>query len=105
LYDAFRMPLYLPFTSARSGGSLEVWGCVRPVHYVMLNSRTPQVASIQFKSSAGGRFHTIERLLITDQYGYFDTQTTFPGSGLVRIVWSYPHGAQIHSRTVQITIR
>jgi hypothetical protein len=66
------------------------------------------VADVQFKPSVGGRFTTVKRVTITDRYGYFDTFVTFPSSGSVRIAWSYPHGAgggQIHSRTVQITIR
>ena len=43
--------------------------------------------------------------LIEDPYGYFDTPVTFPSSGEVRTAWSYPRGPEIHSRTVQITIR
>jgi hypothetical protein len=106
LYDAFRMPIYLPVVSASSGHALDVWGCVRPAHYAMQHGL--QVADVQFKPSVGGRFTTVKRVTITDRYGYFDTFVTFPSSGSVRIAWSYPHGAgggQIHSRTVQITIR
>jgi hypothetical protein len=47
-------------------------------------------------------------VVLTDPYGYFDTRVTFPSSGRVRIAWSYPRsagGGQIHSRTVQVTIR
>ena len=120
LYDAFRMPVYLPVVKAASGHALEVWGCVRPVHYAMLRSRTPQVADVQFKPASGGRFKTVKRVPLTDVDGYFDTPVTFPSSGEVRITWSYPHGrnggqngaqnggqngGQIHSRTVQVTIR
>ncbi|MBV9415272.1 MAG: hypothetical protein JO363_09870, partial [Solirubrobacterales bacterium] len=33
-YDAYRLPLFLPVTTARSPGQgLEVWGCLRPAHY------------------------------------------------------------------------
>jgi hypothetical protein len=43
---------------------------------------------------------------LTDTDGYFDTVASFSASGDVRTSWSYPHhGSQIHSRTVQITIR
>lgn len=108
LYDAFRMPVYLPATVAKAGHELEVWGCVRPVHYVLIHAHKPQLASIQFQPSSGGRFKTVKRVPLTDAYGYFDTSVSFSSSGNVRISWSYPRGdggGQIHSRTVQITIR
>jgi hypothetical protein len=106
LFDAFRMPVYLPSQTGSSGHALEVWGCVRPVRSV--HSRKPQVANVQWRSPSGGPFETVKRVIVTDPYGYFDTRVGFPGSGLVRITWSYPRGAgggQIHSRTVQVTIR
>jgi hypothetical protein len=105
LYDAFRMPVYLPGTTASSGHGLEVWGCVRPAHYPMQNSKLPQVAQVQFQPVGGGQFMTVKRVTLSDPDGYFDTLVTFPSSGKVRISWSYPHGAAIHSRTVAITIR
>jgi hypothetical protein len=105
LFDAFRMPVYLPSQTGTSGQSLEVWGCVRPAHYV--HSRKPQVALVQWRPASGGAFKTVKRVILTDPYGYFDTQVTFPSSGQVRISWSYPRsegGGQIHSRTAQVTI-
>jgi hypothetical protein len=106
LFDAFRMPVYLPSETGKSGQPLEVWGCVRPVHYV--HSRKRQMATVQWKPTSDGSFKTVKRVVLTDPYGYFDTRVTFPSSGLVRITWSYPRGAgggQIHSRAVQVTIR
>jgi hypothetical protein len=106
LFDAFRMPVYLPSETAKSGQALEVWGCVRPVHYV--HSRKPQVAKVQWQPASGGAFKTVKRVILTDPYGYFDTRVRFPSSGLVRVTWSYPRGGgggQIHSRTVKVTIR
>ncbi len=108
LYDAFRMPIYLPVTTAQKGHAVEVWGCVRPAHYVIGHSRAPQLALIQFARASGGPFTTIKRVTLTDAYAYFDTPVSFPSSGNVRITWSYPRrdgGGQIHSRTVQVTIR
>jgi hypothetical protein len=106
LYAAFRMPIYLPVTVAKAGHALQVWGCVRPAHYAMQGPHVAQFASIQLQPRAGTRWKTVKRVLLTDAYGYFDTVVSFPSSGNVRISWSYPHhGSQIHSRTVQITIR
>jgi hypothetical protein len=104
-YDAFRMPIWLPSESTTSGHPLEVWGCVRPAHHLIKPGGRPQVAEIQFRPTSGGPFKTLKRVVLTDPYGYFDTLVTFPGGGLVRISWSYPHGPRIHSRTVGITIR
>jgi hypothetical protein len=108
LYDAFRMPIYLPVTTVQSGRAVVVWGCVRPAHYLIGHSRAPQVALIQLAPNTGGPFKTVKRLTLTDPYAYFDTPVTFRSSGVVRISWSYPRaegGGQIHSRTVQLTIR
>ena len=55
VYDAWRMPLYLPRTSASAGTPLTVWGCARP--FALLGG-TAHVA-IQF--SAGGPFRTVQR--------------------------------------------
>jgi hypothetical protein len=105
LYQAFRMPVFLPVTSAARGHALEVWGCVRPAHFLIAGSGTPQIAQIQFKATKPAVFKTVKRVMLTDPYGYFDVRATFASSGFVRIAWSYPHGRQLHSRTVQITIR
>jgi len=103
MYDAFRIPLYLPQANAKQGQSLEVWGCVRPAHFAMLASKAPQVASIQFKPSSGGAFKTIQRVTITDAYGYFTASVKFPSSGSVRIAWSGP-GGLYYSRVAPVTI-
>jgi hypothetical protein len=108
LYDAFRLPVYLPVTTTSNGHALEVWGGVRPAHRFIRRSGHPQVAEVQFRPAAGGAFRTVKRVPLTDADGYFDTLVTLPSTGAVRIAWSYPHGAgggQIHSRTVQVTIR
>ncbi|MBV9415271.1 MAG: hypothetical protein JO363_09865 [Solirubrobacterales bacterium] len=104
LYDAFRMPVWLPVSGAPAGHPLEVWGDVRPARYAPTRANAPQVARIQFEASNKAKFRTVKQVPITDPYGYFDTQVSFPSSGSVRIEWSYPHGETIHSRTVAITI-
>ena len=84
LYQAFRMPIYMPVTAAKSGQDLQVWGCVRPAHYAMLGPHEPQFASIQFQSAPGQSWKTVKRVQLTDAYGYFDTVASFPSSGNVR---------------------
>jgi hypothetical protein len=101
-YAAYRMPLFLPITTARRRAPLEVWGCVRPFHY--LRSAAQRV-EIQFKADSGPRFHTISSVKLTEAYGYFDVRQAFSSSGSVRLKWSYPRGPTIFSRTVGVTVR
>jgi hypothetical protein len=113
-YFAYRLPLYLPYTSTRRGQSLEVWGGVRPSYYASLDTGKQQVAQIQFQRGSRGPFTTIKRVTITDPRGYFDVQVKFPASGTVRLTWTYPvgdslfpsyaSGVAVHSRSVQITV-
>ncbi len=104
LYDAYRMPLYLPVTRAHKGDPLEVWGAVRPAHYAQLDTKAQQRVRIEFQSGSQGPFTTLQTLAITNAHGYFDLHMSFPSSGAVRLAWSYPHGPTIHSRPVAVTV-
>jgi hypothetical protein len=99
------MPIFLPVGSTTKGSPLEVWGCIRPAPDAAKSTGRQQHAEIQFKASSGGSFKTVKTVAITDRYGYIDTLATFPGSGTVRLAWSYPHGPEIFSRTVSISVR
>ena len=118
-YSAWRLPLYLPVTTAPAGHSLEVWGCLRPADYAILDTGQPQSVQIQLQPGSTGAFTTVRTVTISnpDASCYFDVRVTFPSSGAVRLVWDYPlldpqlgdfdldqpHTA--YSRHVQITLR
>jgi hypothetical protein len=102
-YAAFRLPLYLPFTQASGGRRLELWGCVRPAHYFAQAAGGVHPVLIQFAKGSSGAFKTVKIVPVTDPHGYFDLGVAFPGSGRVRLAWSYPGGSQIFSRTVTIS--
>jgi hypothetical protein len=105
LYDAYRMPLYLPDTHAKDGQALEVWGDVRPARFAQLDTKSRQRVKIQFQSGSNGSFDTLKLLTITDKHGYIDLKMTFPSSGTLRLAWTYPHrGPTIYSRPVSLTI-
>ena len=104
LYDAYRMPLYLPVTRAQKGQALELWGDVRPAHFAQLDSGKAQRVQIQFQRGSQGPFKTVHTLTITNPHGYFDIRMSFPASGIVRLTWSYPNGETIHSRPVSVTV-
>ncbi|MFZ1993564.1 MAG: hypothetical protein WAU75_05595 [Solirubrobacteraceae bacterium] len=101
---AFTMPLYLPVTRTAAGHPLEVWGCVRPETTAARTTHRPQFVEVQFRRGATGSFATVDRVRLPKAYCYFDVRTTFPGSGSVRLSWSYPHGPVIHSRIVGVTV-
>jgi hypothetical protein len=109
-YDAYRMPIFLPVTSTRRGRKLEVWGAVRPASYAKLDTGRSQSVQIQFQAGARGAWRTVETVAITNSRGYFDVKLAFPGSGAVRLAWTYPAGDPLlgsgtaHSRTVSVSV-
>jgi hypothetical protein len=112
-YGAFRVPVYLPVTSSRRGRSLEVWGAARPARWAMIDvPADPETVDIQFKPSSGGSFTTLKTITVTDPHGYLDTRVSFPGSGTVRLSYTYPSddpllspGDTVFSRNVRITLK
>ncbi len=102
-YQAYRLPVYMPVTRGHPGQRLLVWGCLRPAHH--LPARSHQRVRIEFSPRSGAAFKTIATVPITNPHGYFDLPQVLPGSGVLRLAWSYPDGTTIHSRTVSVTIR
>jgi hypothetical protein len=103
VYDAYRMPLYLPVTHGNRSSHLEVWGCVRPAPGVAARTEHHQHVRIQFEAAGSSRYRTLRTLRLTDPHGYFDVLVRFPASGQVRLQWS-GSGRPLHSRTQAITI-
>jgi hypothetical protein len=117
-YAAYRLPLYLPVTSAPRGRSLEVWGCVRPARYAILDTGQAQTATIEFAPGRGsnstGAYAPVATVTVSDPNNcYFDLRLRFPGSGTIRLAYTYPAadpllgpaGATVYSRSVAITLR
>ncbi len=90
-YYAWRLPLYMPVTSGKRGRRLEVWGCVRPARFAILDGDGPQTAQIQFAPGSSHAFSTIQSVTVTNPADcYIDLRLAFPDSGTVRLMWSYP---------------
>jgi len=89
-YDAFRLPLYLPSTSAQPGHSLTVWGGVRPAPFAKRDTGSAQQVQIQFLPSGGTTWTTLSTVTISNSAGYFKVSVTFPSSGSVMLQWTYP---------------
>jgi hypothetical protein len=121
--DAYRLPIFLPTASARRGRALTVWGCVRPAHYALLDTRKPQTAQIQFQRGSKGAWTTISSVTLKKLSAscYFNVNLKFAASGSVRLAYGYPAGdsrlaagipntnfapgTRSVSRTVAVTIR
>jgi hypothetical protein len=111
-YAAYRLPLYLPATSTRSGRALEVWGCVRPARYAILATGAPQTAQIQFAPGSNSTYVPLQTVTVNDSGNcYFDVRLMFPTSGTVRLAYTYPPdslglaGTTVYSRSVAVTVR
>ena len=103
-YGAWRMPLYLPSTSTYSGGSLEVWGCLRPARYAIADTGQGQTAQIQFAPSGSSDYTTVATAGVNDPNNcYFDRRIQFPGSGTVRVQWG--NASSSSSSSVQLVNR
>ena len=89
-YAAFRLPVYLPVSSTGRGRSLEVWGDVRPAASAERDSGSVPPVAIQFKPASGGAWRTVRTVTITGPAGDFEVPVSFPGSGSVRLQWTYP---------------
>jgi hypothetical protein len=100
-YDAYRMPLFLPSTSARRGHTLEVWGGARPAHTAAGSQRV----SIEFRSGSHGTWKVLEYVTIHNSRGYIDIRVKFPTSGAVRLGWRAPDRHVDYSRTQSISVR
>jgi hypothetical protein len=115
-YAAYRLPLYLPVTSSRRGRSLEVWGCVRPSRYAMLDTGQRQTAQIEFARGSSRTFTTLRTVTVANPSScYFDVRMNFPGSGTVRLAYTYPDdplvlspsglgGSTVYSRSVALKL-
>ncbi|HUE25600.1 MAG TPA: hypothetical protein VMP89_02415 [Solirubrobacteraceae bacterium] len=89
-YFAYRLPIFMPKTATRLGNTLQVWGDVRPAPYAVADGDGAQFVQVEFQSSSGGQWISEKTVQVTDPHGYFQTSVAFPGSGLVRIAWTYP---------------
>ncbi len=102
---AYRMPLYLPATSATPGQPLLIWGAVRPARDARIASGHPQAVRIEFSAGAHGPFRTIRTVALSSPNGYFVVIQTLQRSGALRTSWTDPHGRTFESRTVEVNIR
>ena len=106
-------PPVLPATSASRRRNLELWGCVRPARFAILDTGQPQTARIQFKRGTRAPWTTLRTVTISNASNcYFDVHLRLPGSGTVRLSYTYPandplltpNDGTAYSRSVRVTL-
>jgi hypothetical protein len=95
-FAAYRMPVFLPKSTFHKGGSLLVWGMLRPAP----NGSSPR-ARIEWRTARSG-WRTLDTVTAHDPTGSFTDQVKPPGSGSVRIVWSAGPGTTFASQAVTV---
>ena len=111
-FSAYRMPLWMPTVNAARGKPLEVWGCIRPSHFAILDTGRGQTAQIQFQPGSSGPFMEFSTATTRSANScYFDQRLRFPESGTVRVAYTYPTndptlpaGTTVFSRGVRINL-
>ena len=93
---AFRIPVWVP--SARHGGSVAVWGELRPADHA-----TTQTASIEFMPAGSSRWTELAEVQTDSPEGFLYNHVAIPSAGQLRIAWPAPNGAVYYSRAVAIS--
>lgn len=113
-YDAYRLPIFLPLTSARPRQALTVWGEVRPASYAARDSGSVPAVAIQFRATSRGGWRTVRTVAVSGSDPAFEIPVRFPASGSVRLRWSYPRAyadlpagtpRTVMSRTQAVSVR
>jgi hypothetical protein len=97
-YAAYRMPIWIPTAHFSRGGSVYVWGQIRPE-----SGGAAATAEIQWKGTTGA-FRTLGTVSTQATEGYFTGRVKPPGTGVIRIRWVDGRTA-ITSRSVTVTER
>jgi hypothetical protein len=110
---AFRMPVFMPSTTASSPSSaLELWGGAKAMYFGLLDVPA-EVQPVQvIFAPTGTSSYSLLDTVTPNRDGYFDVREKFPSSGTVVLRWSYPndpllggYGSPVYSRHVQVTVQ
>jgi hypothetical protein len=120
-YNAFRMPIFLPQTTAATAYTkLLVWGAVKPAEFARIDlPYTAESARLLFKPVGAATYSTIATVQLTGPAANYQQKLDFPVSGTLLAEWVPPAddllgipaisgselGTPIYSRPVQITVK
>jgi hypothetical protein len=107
---AYQVPVYMPKTNVKAGQSAEVWGEARASKFMQTDTHQAQPVQIQFQLGGHGAWTTLQTITTA---GYFDVHVKVPGSGNLRLSYTYPQtdpflplgfaGSAVASRTIKVT--
>jgi hypothetical protein len=93
VYNAWRLPLYLPASTINRGHELAVWGCARPSSAAIADTAQPQPVRIEFAPRGSSSYTTLRTYTILSETDcYFLVHVKPPSSGTIRLAWQYPLG-------------
>src|SRR6202042_2206471 len=106
---AYEVPVFMPKTKLNPGQSAEVWGEARASRFMQTYTHQTQTVQIQFQLGGHGAWTTLQKITTA---GYFDVHVKVPGSGNLRLSYTYPQtnpflpvgfaGSTVESRTIKI---
>jgi hypothetical protein len=91
-FSAFELPLWVP--NAKHGGSVEVWGQIRP--------KQPRTAALEFQPAGSSAWTTLTDVTASDSEGFFSTHVGLPSAGSLRLDWTGTELGEMFSRSVPI---
>jgi hypothetical protein len=99
-FGAYRLPIFVPQPAFTSGGSVLVWGMVRPA-----DRGGARDVSVDWRAGGGGGYRTLATVAITGPNGVVSAAAKPPGSGVLRLTWLSASGRAFHSRDAAVSRR
>ncbi len=113
--DAYRLPLWLPVTTAKAGAAVEIWGGARPATFAgSASGAAPASVVIQEQNGPAADWTPIRSVAVSETTGYFEIRMPLAYTGKLRLAYTYPPnepflpikvaGTTVYSRAVNVTV-
>jgi hypothetical protein len=99
-YSAYRLPIWLPRSSARRGTTVRVWGLLRPAP-----NGQAATADLQFRARGSRRWRTIRRVTTSSPRNYLQTGARITRTGHLRLQYQPPGMSRATSRAAFVRVR
>jgi hypothetical protein len=97
-YQAYMLPIWIPYSHFRRGSSTPVWGQLRPAP-----RGSKQKAKIEWSASTRGPFKMLATFKVAGRFEHFTVGVRPPGSGYIRVVWTDGSHGTITSRLAPVS--
>jgi hypothetical protein len=102
-FEAYRLPIDVPFPHTSRGHGMRVWGMVRAARRFGANR-----VAIQWQARTGShrRWRTLKAVGLASGVRYLDVHVRPPGTGWLRLAWVPPRSRRaVYSRLVPVRVR